>query len=528
MKYTLRPYQKEAVSAALNYMVEREGNPLIELPTGAGKSLVLADVTAKVRKHWPRFKVCVTAHVKELVEQNAAELESLLPRERISVYSAGLGRREFRSQTMVAGIQSIYRKAELVGPIDLLIVDEAHLVNPKAQGMYRDLIGDLSQRRPHLKVLGLTATPYRTGDGYLTEGEDALFRSVCYRAKVGDLVDQGYLSEIVTRPAETEMSMSGARVTRGEFSTRDLEAAAADMNTPAAVGEIVRFGAQRKSWLIFCVSVDHAKMVTSMLREAGIVTQLITGDTNKVARAKILASFKAGQVRAVVNVNVLTTGFNAPGTDLIAVLRPTASPGLWVQMVGRGFRKAEGKENCLLLDFGGNIERHGPIDAIKPRRKEPGLGQAPFKVCQECQLEVATAVRECPDCGLQFPPPKADAASKVAAVGSVIKAEPIRHEVTRVEYAIHKKRGVKSLRVDYFANTILPVAKEWVCFDHRGHPRRMAEVWWAERSKGKPPATTDEAMLAATSLREPKAIVTVWDGKHNSLDECIWDNLEER
>ena len=205
---------------------------------------------------------------------------------------------------------------------------------------------------------------------------------------------------------------------------------------------------------------------------------------------------------------MLTTGFDAPGTDLIALLRPTKSVGLYVQMVGRGTRLAEGKEDCLVLDFAGNTARHGPIDTVDGRRKEPaGGGDAPVKVCPECEATNHASARRCVACDHEFPPPEVKVAPQAATNALLsIQQQAEWCEVTDVAYARHEKPGrPASLRVTYGCG--LARHSEWVCLEHTGFPREKAMRWWTRRAEGRPvPATVQDALAQAPGLRRPLAV----------------------
>ncbi|HHG90231.1 MAG TPA: hypothetical protein ENJ90_07130 [Devosia sp.] len=284
--------------------------------------------------------------------------------------------------------------------------------------MYRRFLGDLQAINPALKVIRLTATPYRTGNGMLHEGENALFTDIAFEVSVRDLIDQGYLCPLVSRQPETRLDVSGVGTRGGEFIARDLERAVDhDTITRAAVAEIIAQGAAQKSWLAFCAGVDHASHVAEEFRRRGISCETIFGNTSKPERDWIIAAFKRGEIRALASMGVLTTGFNAPAVDLIAMLRPAKSPGLYVQMAGRGTRLSPGKENCLVLDFAGNVQRHGPIDLVRPRRPGgSGNGAPPTRICPECRSILPVALRECQDCGHVFPGPEVQLAPKASTL----------------------------------------------------------------------------------------------------------------
>jgi DNA repair protein RadD len=214
-------------------------------------------------------------------------------------------------------------------------------------------------------------------------------------------------------------------------------------------------------------------------------------------------------------VNVLTTGFDAPNIDCVAMLRPTLSPGLYYQMVGRGFRLCEGKKDCLVLDFGGNILRHGPVDAI--RIKEPGSnggGEAPAKECPRCHSVIALGYQICPDCGFEFPVPERQSHDAKASTASILSDEVTvaEYPVRSVSYSVHTKRDAqadapRTMRVEYQTG-YTEWRSEWVCFEHTGWARKKAELWWKHRSNALVPETAEEAVRLAEggALSETRSI----------------------
>ncbi len=369
----LRPYQSAAIEAIYGYFAENAGNPLIVLPTGTGKGLVIASFSARAIADWPDTRILIVTHVKELIAQNHAEMLRLWPEAPAGIYSAGLNKRDLHAQILFAGIQSIHKRAYDIQRCDLVLIDEAHLIPRTSNTMYRRFLGDLAVINPTLKIIGFTATPYRLDSGMLHEGDGALFTDIAYEAGVAEMIAQGYLCEVVPKRTRTQLDTAGVGSRGGEFIAGQLEAAVdiAEV-TASAVDEIVHHGAGRGSWLVFCAGVDHAHHVRDAIRSRGVPCEAILGETASAERDRVIAAYKRGEIRCLTNANVLTTGFNAPGVDLIAMLRPTKSVGLYVQMIGRGTRLANGKDNCLVLDFAGNVERHGPIDRIDGRRAREG------------------------------------------------------------------------------------------------------------------------------------------------------------
>ncbi|MBX6324341.1 MAG: DEAD/DEAH box helicase, partial [Rhodospirillaceae bacterium] len=360
----------------------------------------------EVLAQWPDQRILIVTHVRELIAQNYAELVRLRPEAPAGIYSAGLGRRDLGAHVLFAGIQSIHAKAYGVQQANLVLVDEAHLIPRTSDTMYRRFLGLLAAINPQLKIIGFTATPYRLDSGLLHRGPDALFTDIAYEVSVRALIDEGWLCPLITKATATQLDVKGVATRGGEFVASQLQAAVdkADV-TEAAVEEIVAYGRDRRSWLAFCAGVGHAEHVAQAIRARGYSCATVFGHTPRVERDRITAAFKRGEIRALASMGVLTTGFNAPAVDLIAMLRPTRSTGLYVQMAGRGTRLAPGKADCLVLDFAGNIARHGPIDAVNPREPGTGEGEAPVKICPGCQTVLPAATATCPHCGHAFPPP---------------------------------------------------------------------------------------------------------------------------
>ena len=523
----LRGYQQRAIEASLEWMGNNLGNPLVVLPTGAGKSLVIAGLIKHALTEWPDTRIVVVTHVKELIEQNCAQARRYWPDVPAGIYSAGIGRREEGAQVLFCGIQSVYGKAAQIGWTDLVLIDEAHLVPKDGFGMYRTFLGDLGSMNNNMRVMGLTATPYRTDSGTLHEGDDRLFHGIAYDADLVSLINDGFLSPTIARGSKVEIETGDVHIRGGEFIAGELESAAmAPGLVSAAVGEIIARGQDRKSWLVFCCGIKHAEAVAAELREAGVNVATVFGDTDKAERDRVVKEFKAGAIRCIVNVSVLTTGFDAPQVDLIALLRPTCSPGLFVQMAGRGFRLAEGKQNCLLLDFGGNFERHGSLDNIKAKDKRKGeAGEKPCKKCPNCQSFVATAVLQCPECGYEWPPREITHDERPAEAVAIAGLEPKQietYDVTGVEYRRHQKQGkvVPVLRVTYRAGDFGEF-NEWICLEHEGYAGERAARWWLSRAQAPVPGLVTEAIERKAELAQPLTITVELGGEWPEIKKVL-------
>ncbi|MDD4818547.1 MAG: helicase-related protein, partial [Victivallaceae bacterium] len=460
------------------------------------------------------------AHVKELLEQNAGKIRALCPELKIGIFSAGLKSRDTSEPVIVAGIQSVYDKACDLGAFDLIIVDEAHLIAPDGDGMYRTFLKDMAVINPRVRVIGLTATPYRLKGGLICQPGNIL-NEVCYEAGLKEMIQQGYLSPLVSRAGRAEANLDGLHVRGGEFIGDEIASAMdTDELVSSACREIVDLTRDRKAVLIFTSSVEHCRHVAEKIKAfSGQECAMVTGETSPGERAEIISRFMGDFVptdlfgtpkpplKFLCNVNVLTTGFDSPNTDCVVLLRPTNSAGLLVQMIGRGTRlsPATGKENCLVLDYGGNILRHGPVDMIAVKDKTPGHGDAPAKKCPKCLALIHAAYQKCPECGFEFPPPERSNISQTASTAGVIsgQVEHTDYEVLDTFYAVHEKRYAepgtpRTMRIDYRVG-FNDFKSEWVCPEHTGYARGKFEKWWRERAAiGCPiPSTAHEAVALA-------------------------------
>lgn len=509
---TLRYYQRDAVKAAYDYCQNNPSkNPCIVLPTGAGKTHVIVQICRDVMG-W-QGRVLVLAHVKELLEQAADKLRCV-DGLNVGVYSASLKERSIDNDVIVAGVQSVYNRGyELTGsrPFNIVIVDEAHRIPVDGDGMYVQLLNDLKKTNPKIRVIGLTATPYRTADGYVCS-DDHFLNDVCYEASIKELIAGGFLSSLVSKRSLNEVDMTGAKISKGDFVQSEMEDRFNDEDKVGkAVEEILRLTADRKKVLIFCCGIAHACSVSKQLTDAGQSCRMVSGDTAIGVRANAIESFKTGSTKYLVNVNVLTEGFDATAIDCVVLLRATVSPGLYYQMVGRGLRTDPAKNNCLILDFGGNVQRHGAIDnlKVKPKKTGDGTGDAPIKACPECQSMIHAGLLTCPDCGHEFPPPPPNHES-TSSDDNPLGGEVVEElEVSGTEYSIHKKRGAAegtptTMRVTYYQG-FTAIADEWVCVEHSGFAFEKAYAWWFQRSLTPMPKTTAEAVEIAKAggLAEP-------------------------
>lgn len=512
--FILRDYQHEARTSIFSYFDHNAGNPLVVAPTASGKSIMIADLISTILQHYPTERIVVATHVKELVEQNHAKFCAMVPFGDIGIYSAGLKRSDTHNQIIFASIQSIYKQAVKLQHVDLLLVDEAHMIPAKGSGMWLTFITQLKQINPDLKVIGYTATPFRMDSGSLTKGDGAIFTDIAYEITIPFLIEQGYLCEPIPLDMEAKLDVSGVKKAGGEFVNTQLDKAVnqTDINE-RVIAETLKYCQGRKKWMVFCVSVDHCHAIDKILKRYGKKSAVVTGKTPRAERDKIFEEYKKidGDVDVLVNVSVATTGFDAPATDLLVILRPTGSAGLWIQILGRGMRISPetGKENCLVLDFGENCSRHGPIDIIKAKDKKVG-GEAPVKVCPDCCALLFAGVLVCKHCGHIFPEPEIDDTPNIqektdeAPILSTQEDNDRWLDVNEVFYSKHEKKDKPPSLLVQYKTDYITTYKEWIPLESPyQYLKKKANFWWHQRSGNNAPQTVDEALKLVQKLKTP-------------------------
>lgn len=522
----LRPYQQSALDALWAYLRAADGNPALVLPTGAGKSPLMGAIARQAVEEW-QGRVGILAHVQELVQQNESKLRAIWPQADVGVYAAGLKRRERFNRILVMQIQSVAKRATSLGHFDLLLVDEAHRIPLKGDGQYLQFIRDCRKINPNVRVVGLTATPYRLqGAAVPVCGPDSVLTEIAFEARIPDLIREGYLSRLVSRAGELP-DLKGVHTRGGEYVEAELAERMDDAGLIARTADdLCGRAADRRAWIVFCVNVSHAEHVRDALQARGIACGLVHAGTPRAERDGQIVAFQRGDLRAMVNVNVLSEGFDAPHIDCVAMLRPTKSPGLYYQQVGRGLRLAPGKNDCLVLDYAGNVLEHGPVDEIRVRRpaREGAVAEvqtAKVKECPGCGALLFIGLRACNECGHEFTSGEPAHAERPVDAPILAADRPRRvseHDVRAVSYARHAKPGkTPSMRVTYHCG--LRQFHEWICVEHSGMARAKALRWWQVRSGDACPRSVEEAIAASPHLRRPSAIVVDETDKFPEIKE---------
>ncbi len=487
--YQLRPYQRDAVKATLAHFRAERTPAVIVLPTGAGKSLVIAEL-ARIAKG----RVLALAHVRELVEQNHAKYAALGLE--AGIYSAGLDRKDVGHKAIFGSIQSVARAPEeFFRDFSLLIIDECHRVSMEGATQYFQVVSKLRAANPDLCVLGLTATPYRLGYGWIYEvnahrrtkgaGAERFFKKCVFDLSTRFMIREGYLTPpIKIESPVASYDFSSLKLEGAHYVVAEIERLLRDQKriTPLIVRNILELSEDRQGVMIFTSSVKHAREVLKSL-PAG-VSALVVGDTGEEERDAVIEAFKRKELKYLVNVSVLTTGFDAPHVDVIAILRPTESASLYQQIIGRGLRLSPGKTDCLVLDYTGQShDLYAPdIDDDKPSsesvvvevpcpqcglvnhfwglvspegeleehfgRKCRGLEcgfRFRFKLCESCGAENDVAARECSACRFVL----VDDDKRLKEAMSLKDAHVMRVDSMRVERG-RDKQGNERLEVHYY------------------------------------------------------------------------------
>ena len=465
----LRGYQQDAVRSCWKYWREGKGvNPLVVAPTGSGKSHIIAEIASKVAER--KCKVILVTHRKELLVQDAQKIIAAGFTD-IGFFGASFGRKDFATITC-AQIQSLAKCID-IPKFDLAIIDEAHLVPESGTGQYRNTIEKLKLINPKLRVLGLTATPYRKAGGMLDGGDDKIFDGTAYNIDIRGLIDDGWLAKPIPFGATDveEFDIRNLVSNGGDYQVKQQDEETSRLAHEIA-GDIVlkSRGRENKKVLIFCAGVAGCEAMKAQFDRMLWKSEVVVGTTPPELRRDILKRYTHGDLQYLISCDVLTTGFDAPQTNVLALVRATQSPGLYVQMVGRGMRMAEGKTDCLVLDYGKNVERHGPIDAIEIRKKSGKPGQIPLKKCIKCHAYMRISLMVCEHCGTQQPEPKQEKYTEKAGKKELLKSEWV--DVFDVRYQLGGREGKPPyLRIIY--DTPYREYSEFLMPEHGGYPRRV-------------------------------------------------------
>lgn len=393
----LRSRQQEFVDKCMVALADND-NTLGVAPTGAGKTIMLSKVIGNFYEQNPNLRACVLAHRDELTAQNEEKFKWVNPT--ISTSIVDSYGKSWDGQVTFAMVQTLSRENNLeeMPPVDLLVIDEAHHVTAPS---YKNILDYARNVNPELKILGVTATPERGDKSSLGE----VFNNCCDQIKIGELILSGNL----VRPITFVIDMGNATEklkalrTRGKGDYSEAEVASI-LDSEPLNSEVVRHWREKageRKTVVFCSSVSHARNVMNSFNAAGISTALITGEMTKEQRAIVFKNMTKGMIQVIVNVAVLTEGWDYPPISCVVLLRQSSYKPTMVQMIGRGLRTINPliypdiiKKDCVVLDFGISTILHGSLDQmINLSSKNKG-----FKICPSCQKKIPKEVEECPLC----------------------------------------------------------------------------------------------------------------------------------
>lgn len=579
----LREYQSEAIDSLFNYFDNKGGtdsktglpvsaNPLVALPCGTGKSVILAYFIKRALEHYPSTRIIMATHIKTLIKQNHKKIKEAWPIAPVGLYSAGLKKRDNLQPIIYGGIRSMAGKYPMFGYRDILCIDEAHLVSEDDEASYIKFIWELKYGayvkpgepptkeqfqkaldnlncNPYLKIVGLSATCFRQGLGWLTNGR--IFTDICYNLCTiegyGRLFAEGYLSPIYPRPTATTFNTDGIKITGGDFNQAQLEAKFDRKDiTAKCLNELLQHAQDRHCGLIFALSIAHAEHIAELMNNTFGEECVIIHSGNKefprtdAENDEALELWLKGQVKWAVNMNALTTGVDNPNIDIIAFMRSTLSSVLWVQGLGRGTRpvyangydldnlqqrhealRNSSKRPCVVLDFAGNTPRLGPIDDPKiPKQKSGNDGEMPVKICGVCGTYNHARATECLACATPFP-----VNSKLtsnASTQALLRSETPIVETFNVQRVVYQSYTAKAtqrsmIKAAYYCEG-LKTFYEFITVESKipgekvDYAVKKGRDWFRQRAEGEPPLLNDVILANSQWLRVPKQI-NVWTNK---------------
>lgn len=537
MSIILRDYQLDAVRAVGESW--RNGKvPVCVLPPGAGKSIVIAELFRRLLERDSNRRLLVLQHRKELIEQNVDKLLRLGVD--CGIYSAGLGSKELHPVT-VAGVQSIAKEEFL--EFDAIAVDESHRVMPTDEGQYRAVIRACGNPR---FIVGFTGSPWRlrSGCNSIIAGGELFFSEVVWGPKISELIEQGHLCPLVTKCSKAgKINCDNIEKKGGEF-----VAGAADKEVLFVLDQLVKDArercVQRNKVMLFTPGIESAELAAFLLQEEG--ARVVSSKTDAAERKKTVEDFRAGKFKWLVNCMIFTEGFDVPDVDAIVLARPTQSATLYVQIVGRGLRPAEGKGDCLILDYAQNAERFGPLDRMD-YFKVDGVkaGKRSYGICPECSSPLAYKDTVCPSCGYIRPTATAKADNQryhEPYDGDLVKADEGKGapfaaiDVQTIDvrsanvFPVVTSKGNPALRINY--STSHGNISEWVIVARSGQlGNRMQGFFNQWCGKGYYPTSEQDAanFLIRHAVREPAQLRArkKGDSKHwEILNVSKWRNIE--
>lgn len=526
---TLRPYQQEAVDAAVDFLINKSGHQTLQLPTASGKTIIMSEIAKRCYDLAPNYTMIFVTDVTALIGQGEKELKEQWPTADTSVFSASYDSKDHTGQLVFCGIQSVYDKAYLFKDVSVIFIDEIDRASLDKKSMYYKFYQGIKQNNPYVRIVGLTATPWKTTSGTI-EGT-WICDKISYKIPMETLFKEGFLCPLITpktsMTADTSNLKTGAN---GDFDEHEMQLLMDDEAlVKAALDDASVHGADRNSCLIFASGVDHAEHIKKIFNDRDERCEVIIGETDSEERRKIVAEFRDFKFKYLVSVGTLTTGFNVKSADMLIILRATQSSKLWLQILGRGLRTHESKVDTLVLDYGGNVERFGDITKIQPpptKEMKAKAKQSPFKQCFNCGEMIRFLEPSCPKCFVEFGREGsgvnhgAEASTEeIASIERDIRVVPVDRVSFRKHYSHRSKES--TFRVTYHRG--MEEISDYFDFETSvAWKRNRACKWWYaavnEEIAGHCPKHLDTALNEAKAfgLKEVESIEVDYTGVKKS------------
>lgn len=415
----LRPYQRQVADRIKHAFSSREGFVLVQAATGAGKTIIFCQLIRELLEETPFLRIGVLAHRRELVAQARDKMLSVWPEAPIGIACHTLQKNSELNENITIGTIQTLSNQSRVAPFNVMIIDEVHRLPPKDQdSRFGDFLKSMLERNPGLQVLGVTATPYRLGHGYIF-GQHCRtpwanwFGGLKTAIRVDELQEQGFLApyQYMVSDGNIHMDLQGLPLgSGGDYATDALEGVVVrQQHLMSAVRTLKSQAGERKSVLVFCVSIAHAERLADAFEKEGISCASIHSGLSITERDELLLAFDQGHIQILTNVNVLTEGWDSPRADCVMLCRPTLSTALYVQMVGRGLRIHPSKQDCLVLDLAGCFLKHGSIrrPIVRVDGQAMPLEESEserFRHCPGCEEAIPLGTFNCPYCDRNLKP----------------------------------------------------------------------------------------------------------------------------
>lgn len=539
----LRPYQNESIDAILND-IETQQFELLQAPTGAGKTVIFASLVEKLLKSF-NMRILILAHREILIGQTVERMREVWPDVPVSMACASVGEVDLSMPVVVGSVQTLSRRLNELPMFHMVIIDEAHRLQPRGErgsegelvtqdSAYNKILERLLSYLPSLRLLGVTATPFRLGHGYIygdkcKPGVVNWFPALTYQIPMKALMDIGALVPFHGMVADdVAVELSVVKKTGGDFNEKALsQVMSRTIHLDAAVEAYQKHGENRRHAVVFCVDIAHSIALAERFQEAGFNAATIHSNLHADERNRIMADFKHGFINILLNVGILVEGWDCPQANLIMFCRPTLAPALYVQMLGRGLRPAPGKSDCLLIDLAGNYARHGhpdfPTVKIPKGKADDDDGMDEYddlplpseRKCDQCKLTVTTRAWVCPECGhILIPQADIPTLRKLKADGT-ISSKDLMAEVAGCEVQEYRSRAGNDMilcKVHVVPDKSGRLTEIQLFPDFSGKGALRWRSWWETTMRTLPPRSNGEALSREWSL--PKYATIRKDGNY--------------